>query len=153
MEPCAASARSISALTPTSPPWIGPVVRPAPAAEDIAERASAPAEECLEDVGNRTEALEVRGVAAAAQALVAVAIVGRAALGVREHLICLRRLLELLLGVGVLLVDVGMKLARQTPESGFDLGLGRGSRDAQHLVVVAARLTGAHRRPPLIARS
>src|SRR4051794_21862473 len=66
-----------------------------------------PAEERVEEVGDRAEALEIRRVAARAQAVVAVAVVQRAALGIVEDLVGLGRLLELLLGVGVVAVDVG----------------------------------------------
>ena len=77
------------------------------------ERAAhaAAAEERLEDVGHRAEGVEVGRVAAAAQAVVPVAVIGGAALGVGEDLVGLRRLLELLLRVGIVAVDVGVQLA------------------------------------------
>ena len=112
----AACSSSISTRTATSPPCIGPP-RPPPKPN------AAAAEERVEDVGEGAEALEVRRVAAGAQALVAVAVVGRAALGVGEHLVGLGRLLELLLGLGVVGVDVGVQLAREPAEGLLDLGL------------------------------
>ena len=78
--------------------------RPAAAEHPAAERAAAEAaaaEERLEDVGHRAEPLEVGGVATLAQALVAVAVIGGAPVGVREHLVGLGGLLEALLGVGL----------------------------------------------------
>src|SRR5450755_2208187 len=99
-----------------------------------AERAAA--EEGLEDVRHRAEGLEVRRVATGAQALVAVAVVGRAAFGVGEHLIGLGRLLELLLGARVVAVDVGMQLPRQPPEGLLDLAVVGGPGDAEDVVVV-----------------
>ena len=104
--------------------------------EQVAERAAA-AEERLEDVRDRAERLEVRRVPAAAQPLAAVAVVGRAALGVRQDLVRLGGLLELLLGVGVVAVDVGVKLASQAPERLLDRRLVGVARDAEDLVVVA----------------
>ena len=49
-------------------------------------------------------------------------VVGPAALGVGEDLVGLGRLLELLLGVGIVVVDVGVKLARELAEGALDLG-------------------------------
>ena len=54
--------------------------------------------------------------AAAAQALVAVSVVGLAPLGVGEHLVGFRRRLELLLRLGVVVVDVGVQLAGEAAE-------------------------------------
>ena len=88
-------------------------------AEQVAERATA-AEERLEDVRHRAERVEVRRVAAAAQALAAVPVVGRAAFGVRQHLVGLGSLLELLLGVRVVPVDVRVKLAGELAERALD---------------------------------
>ena len=97
----------------------------------------ATAEERLEDVRHRAERLEVRRVPAAAQALVAVAVIGRAPLGIGQHLVGLGRLLELVLGLGVVAVDVGVQLARQAAERLLDLGVAGVAGDAEHLVVVA----------------
>src|SRR5207302_2618118 len=124
---------------PALHPPAGPGAR---GAEQIAERATGAAEACLEDVGHRTERLEVGRVTAAAQPLVAVAVIGRAALGVRQDLVGLGCLLELRLGVGIVAVDVWMQLARQTAERLLDVGLRCVACDPQHLVVVAR---GTHR--------
>ena len=113
------------------------------AAECPSERPAA--EEGLEDVGDRAEALEVGGVAAAAQALVAVAVIGRAAVGVGQDLVGLGRLLELLLGLRVVAVDVGVQLAGELAKRLLDLGLSGVAGDAEHLVVVAGHLGSAHR--------
>ena len=67
----------------------------------------------------------------------AVAVVGRAALGVGEDLVGLGGLLELLLGLGVVGVDVGVQLARELAEGLLDLLLGGVALDAEHLVGVA----------------
>ena len=75
--------------------------------------------------------------AARPQAVVPEGVVGAAALGVGEHLVGLGRLLELLLGVWVVGVDVGMKLAGEAPERLLDLGLVGSPVDAEDLVVVA----------------
>ena len=66
-----------------------------------------------------------------------VAVVQRAALRVGQDLVRLRRLLELLLGLGVVLVDVRVQLARELAERPLDLALVRLPRDAEYLVVVA----------------
>ena len=104
-----------------------------------AERAAEPAaaEEGVEDVRERSECLEVRGVAAAAQALVAEAVIGRPPLAVAEDLVGLGGLLELLLGLWIAAVDVGVQLASEPPERLLDLVLAGVTRNAEHLVVVA----------------
>ena len=89
------------------------------AAEGAAEPAAA--EERVEDVRERSERVEVRGVAAAAQPLVAEAVVGRPPLGIAQDLVRLGRLLELLLGLWIAAVDVGMELAGEAPEGLLDL--------------------------------
>ena len=60
-----------------------------------------------------------------AQALVAEGVVGAPPLGVREHLVGLGRLLELLLGLGVVAVDVGVQVAGEAPKRLLDLRLAR----------------------------
>ena len=76
----------------------------------------------LEDVVDRAEA--GAGVeAAGAQALVPVGVVGAAPLGVGEDLVGLGRLLELLLRLGVVVVDVGVQFAGEAAEGLLDLGL------------------------------
>ena len=100
-------------------------------------RCARPAEERLEEVGDRAERVEVRRPAAVAQALVAVAVVDLAALGVGEDLVGLGGLLELLLGLRVVRVDVGMQLARELAEGLLDLHLVRVARDAEDLVGIS----------------
>ena len=73
----------------------------------------------------------------AAQALVAVGVVGTAPLGVGEHLVGFRGRLELLLGLGVVVVDVGVQLAGEAAEGGLHLGFVGVAVDAEDLVVVA----------------
>src|SRR5205085_5648472 len=88
-------------------------------AAEGAAKGTTSAEECVEDVSHRAEGVEVGRVAAAAQALVPVAVIGGPPLGVGKNLIGLGRLLELVLRVGIVAVDVGMQLARQAPEGLF----------------------------------
>src|SRR2546421_1330331 len=116
-------------------------------AEDVTERAGSAerarsAEERVEDVGHGCERVEVRGVSAAAQPLVPIAVIGGAPLGIGEDLVGLGRLLELLLGRGVVAVDVRVKLPGQTAECPLDRRLVCVARDAENVVVVAS---GAHR--------
>ena len=84
---------------------------------------AAAAEERREEVVDRAEAVEVRALAAALEALVAVAVVRRAAIGVGQDLVGLGGLLELLLGLRVVAVDVGVQLARELAEGLLDLAL------------------------------
>ena len=88
-------------------------------AEHVAERARAP-EERVEDIGHRAERLEVRRIPAAAKPFVTEAVVGGTAIGVREHLVGLGRLLELLLGLRVVTVHIRVKLTGETPERVLD---------------------------------
>ena len=60
-----------------------------------------------------------------------------ALLGVREDRVRLVHVLEPLLGGLVARVAVGMVLAGELPEGLLDVGLGRGPRDAEDLVVIA----------------
>ena len=103
-----------SPSTATSPPCAGPA-RPPP------NMSPATAEERVEDVGERAEAARLE--AAVAQALGAVAVVGRAALGIGQHLVGLGGLLELRLRLRVVRVDVRMQLAREPAEGLLDLRL------------------------------
>jgi hypothetical protein len=111
--------------------------RPAPHPPAAERIESAGAEERREEVGDGAEVAEVRGVAAAPQPLVAVGVVHPPALGVGQHLVRLRGLLELGLRVGVVGIDVGMQLPRQPPERLLHRRLVRLAADAEHLVVVA----------------
>ena len=110
---------------------VGSAPAPRPAAEsDVV------AEERGEEVGEIAEVDVTRLEAAAAQAGVAVAVVQRARLALREHLVGLDDFLEALLGVRRV-GDVGMELAREPSERLLDLGLVGAARDAEQLVVVA----------------
>src|SRR5205823_13077932 len=93
---------------------------PGSRAEWGAERIAA-AEERVEDVRERAEAAEPRPEAARAEALVSVAVVHRASLGIGQDLVSLGRLLELLLGLRIVFVHVRMKLAREPAERLLDL--------------------------------
>jgi hypothetical protein len=99
--------------------------------------AGAATEEGVEEVADRAEALEVRRVASGAQAVMAIAVVGRTPIGVRQDLVGLRRLLELLLGLGIVGVHIGVQLAGEHPERFLDLLLGGLALDAEHLVWIA----------------
>src|SRR6185437_12634817 len=115
----------------------------APERVAASERAAA-AEEDVEQVADRTERVEVGGKAARAQAVVAVAVVGGSALGVGEDLVGLGGLLELLLGLRVVRVDVGVQLAREPAKRLLDVLLAGVATDAEHHVRVAGG-RGAHR--------
>ena len=110
-----------------SPPAAGPAAAAAEA-EEVAEHRIGLAEDRLEDVLEAAGALGARVEAAGAQPVVAEGVVGPAPLGVGEDLVGLGGLLELLLGGGVLGVDVGMQLAGKAPERLLDLGSPRRSR-------------------------
>ena len=67
----------------------------------------------------------------------AVAVVDLAALGVGQDLVGLGGLLELLLGLRVVVVDVGVQLAGELAKGLLDLGLVGVPADAEDLVAVA----------------
>jgi len=93
-------------------------------------------EEDREQVAQVPE-VEVRGTEAAGlQPLVAVAVVELARVGLREHLVRLGRLPELLLGIRVV-GDVRVQLAREPPERGLDRAVVSVAWNAENLVVVA----------------
>ena len=98
---------------------------------------TAATEERGEEVVDRAEAVEVRALPAAPQAIVAVTVIRRALVGVRQDLVGLGGLLELLLGLRIVAVDVRMQLARELAKGLLDLGLVRAAADAEHLVGVA----------------
>src|SRR4051794_537303 len=104
--------------------------------EGAAERIAA-AEERVEDVRERAEASEAGLEPARAEALVAVAVEDRAALGVGQNLVGLRRLLEFLLGLGIVPIHVRVKLARELAEGLLDRLLVRVAGDAEDGVWVA----------------
>ncbi len=70
------------------------------------------------------------------------AIVAGALLGVGEHGIGFAALLELLFGLGIVGIAVGMVLQRELAISALDLLVVRRARDAQDLVVVAFHVSG-----------
>jgi hypothetical protein len=109
---------------------------PGAAPEGRPERVAA--EEGVEDVGERAEAVGGGGEPARVEPLEAVAVVGGAPVGVRENLVRLGGLLELLLRLGVMAVHVRVQLAGEGAEGPFDLPLVRVGRDAEHLVRVAS---------------
>src|SRR5262249_6882329 len=94
------------------------------------------AEERGEEIGEAAEVELRRRAAAAAERGMAEPVVELAGLSLREHLVGLDDLPEALLRVGRCR-DIGMELTRKPPEGALDLGLVRGTRDAEHLVVVA----------------
>ena len=79
----------------------------------------------------------LRGEPVRAKALVTEPIVGLAPLGVREDLVRLGSLLELLLGLGIVAVHVRVELARELPERLLQLGVLGGTLDTEHLIGVA----------------
>jgi len=125
-------ARRISLNRP-SPSDIEAMERQLKAAEGIA----AP-EQGIEDVLDAPEA-SARREPAGAKTVLTEAVIRLAALLIREHLVGLRRLLELLLGLRIVGVDVRMQLASQLPEGLLDLAVRGAPIEAQHLVIVALR--------------
>jgi hypothetical protein len=111
-------------------PLDGPGSPAAAAAEGIA------AEERLEDVREGAEPVAAGSEPAGGEAVPAVPVVDRPALGIGEHLIGLGRGLELLLGLGIVVVHVGVQLAGQRPEGLLDLALAGAAGNAEQLVGV-----------------
>ena len=121
---------------------------------DIAPRRRAPraptkgagaAEEGVEEIPDRAESVEVGRVAPGAQPLMSIAVIRRPPLRVGENLVGLRGLLELLLGLRVVRVDVGMQLPREPTEGLLDLLLGGVAREAENLVRIAWHRDIAHK--------
>ena len=87
------------------------------------------------------QVLECRGIepgrSGAAYTGVTEAVVSGTLVGVRQNRVCLAALLELLFGVGIVGIAVGMELQRQLAIGALDLLLGRAPPDAKDLVVVA----------------
>src|SRR5579883_2346974 len=95
-------------------------------------------EEVAEDVLEARGEVEAGPDAPRLECGVAEAVVLRAPLGVGEHLVGFADLLEALLRLAPRLgVPVGVPLERELAVGLLDLLLGRGTGDAQHLVVVA----------------
>ena len=97
----------------------------------VAEEGREQTREVAEVEGARTEA-------PASQARVSEAIVELAALGVRQHLVRLDNLTEALFCIGRAR-DIGMELARESPEGALDLVLTSIARDAEQFVVITLR--------------
>src|SRR5205823_4058449 len=72
------------------------------------------------------------------------AVVLLALVGIREDGIGLADFFEEFFGVLVARIDVGVVLAGKFSVGGFDVLFGRGARDAEHLVIVAAGFCGGH---------
>src|SRR5256885_16642097 len=112
------------------------------------------AEHIPEDVAEAVAAESAAAAAAARARLdsgVTVLIVGRPLVRVGEHLAGFLHLLEGLLGLPVVGIAVRVILHRQAPIGLLDLGLGRGFRYVQYLVVVALRhLRGLRGLAPLV---
>ncbi len=85
-----------------------------------------------------------REAAGAVDAGVTVAVVGGALVGVGENLVGLAALLELLLGLGIVRVAVGVELHGELAIRGLDLAVGGGAFDTQDLVVVGLHRCGCH---------
>ncbi len=125
---------------------------PAPAAEQAAEQVAEAADvleverRALESAGESAAAPEPTRAGAARDHL-ADLVVLLALVGVAEHLVCGRHLLEALLGRGVTLVGVGVELLRQLPVGALDLLVGRAGLHAEHGVVVLLEpfALGSHR--------
>ena len=90
--------------------------RPAPHLE-----AEGAAEDSAQQVLDRAETGTARRETALSQAILAVSVVDLALLGIGEDLVGLGRCLELLLGVGIVSVDIGMQLAGDLAEGPLDL--------------------------------
>ena len=89
------------------------------------------AEEGAEDVGEVAEIEVRRRVSTAAEALAPVAVVGRAALRIGEHLVRFGRLAKPFLCVA-LLRNVWMELARELAECLLDIGIAGAAVDAEN---------------------
>ena len=115
----------------------------AAATEHVAE-----AEELAEDVAEVLEdgGIEARGLPrAAAEAGVAVAVVGGALVGVGEHGIGFADFLEFFFRVGIVGIAVGMKLQRELAIGALELDFGDRAAHAQHFVVIAFCVRGQNK--------
>src|SRR5262249_27056436 len=111
-----------------------------------AARATAAAQEVLEDVLEQRAEAGVEAAAGRRPRRGPEAVVVRTLVGIREDGVRLVDLLEFLLGVLVALVLVRVVLHGQGAERLLDLGLARLLRDAEDLVVVASHLRRRPRR-------
>ena len=117
---------------------VGPAHRAGPSGAAPAEGALA-AEERVEDVADAAEAGEgitTARLPGAADAGVAEPVVASPLLRVAQDLPRLGDLLEVVLGVGVVGVGVGVQLPRLGPVGPLDVVLGGVARDAEELVEV-----------------
>ena len=106
-----------------------------------AAAAAAAAEDVAEDVPERREdVVDVVEPAAESggRAGVAEAVVARALLRIGQHLVRLRRLLELRLRHGVARIAVGVQLHRELAVGALELGRVDAAVDTQHFVVIPA---------------
>ena len=116
-----------------------------PAGRRAAAPAAAEAEHVLAEQ-HREQVAEVAGLergvglrVASLDARVPVAVVATARVGVGQHLVRLGHLAEALGRRRIVLVDVGVQLAREAPEGLLDLVVGCVARDSERVVVVALR--------------
>ena len=89
------------------------MVLPVPRARPAERIATAAAEERVEQTAEAALAEHVAEVGAACRRSdtgLAIPVVARPSIGVTEHLVCLRNLLEPLLGDGIARVGIGMQL-------------------------------------------
>src|SRR6185312_11522097 len=97
------------------------------------------AEDVAEDIA---DVLAAEGIAVkssgAADARVAVAIVGRALLRIAQHLVRLAALLEAFLGGMIARIPVGMMLQRHLAVSSLDLLIACAAADAKDFVVIGS---------------
>ena len=96
------------------------------------------AEEHVEDIAEGARA-EPGVVAARTVADETEAIVLRALVRIREHFVRFVDLFEAVLGLGLVVRNVGMVLARERAVSALDILAGGAASDAEHLVVIAGR--------------
>jgi len=127
--PVAACSRSISTLTAASPPLRGadpPKPPPPPPPKNASKRSE------IEPKPSKFGLWPPR-----LRPSWPVAVVDLALVGVGKDLVGLGGLLELLLGLRVVVVDVGVQLAGELAERLLDLGLVGVAANAEHLVGVA----------------
>src|SRR5438067_6826236 len=127
-------------------PQVGAALRPGTAARAGAEQVTE-AEEVAEDVAEiledgGIEAAHAAGTAGGAHARVSEAVVHGSLAGIGEHAISFRGFLELLLGVSVAGIAVGMELQRHLAIGALDFLLAGGADYAQHLVIITFTVAG-----------
>jgi hypothetical protein len=124
---------------------------PGAAAKNIAE-----SKKVAEDVAEIVENCGIEATAATARTTaypgVTEAIIKRAFLVVGEDRICLARLFELLLRIGVIGIAVRMKLHGELAVSALDVLLAGPARQTENVVVIAFYVTGQNDLPPILDR-